>query len=87
MKISVSQQITNGNGKSHDRPNDPQIKKTFMKFLNKRGAVENSDYHWIDDETVDAKSISPVDLHSFLLYAEALGKSVSYTKQTIITIK
>lgn len=41
---------------------------------------------WVDDNTVDLTGSSALDLHSFTLKMEEIGKSINYKKETLITV-
>ena len=64
---------------------NPSVKALFEQMMDANEA-SSENLNWIDDQVVEANGFSKRDLHSFILKAESLGKNITYTKQTIISI-
>ena len=65
---------------------DAQIKQLFEQVLKEKNAYHKEKMNWINESTVEITGVSGLALHSFVLRAEELGKTVSYEKKTIIKI-
>lgn len=61
------------------------LKELLKAELQAKGEMHDH-INWIGDLALEADGLSPLALHSFLLKAEAMGKSISYRKKTIIEI-
>ncbi len=64
----------------------PLMSELFEETLRSKGEYDPSRIKWIEDNEVEVNGLSKMTLHNFLLRAEALGKDITYTKQTTISI-
>ncbi len=72
--------------KSAAQKDAPSMAQLFESTMRSKGEFNPSKMNWVDDNVVEVEGLSQMALHSFLLEAEALGKEVTYTKQTTIRI-
>lgn len=61
-------------------------KKLFEEWIRSQELKKQSSFKWLDDETIELKGLSSLNLHSFLLKLEELGIKIKYEHKTIITI-
>ncbi len=73
--------------KARKQNDAPCMAKLFEKSLKEKGEFDTSNINWLDNHTVEVKGLSGMALQNFVLKAEAHGKCVTYTKQTIIKIE
>jgi peroxiredoxin len=80
MTITVNSIIKHRNASknvqadSSDTVNSLSLKEIFKKELEKKGEYNDSNIHWIDDETVEVTNVSGLAIHSFALRAEEMGQ-------------
>ena len=63
--------------------NNDELKELFESMVSPK--LSNNP-KWIKDNEVLLNESPSLEIHSFLLKAEKLGKKIEYTKQTIINI-
>lgn len=100
MKVSTENQVSGSftiidqKTINHPNPVKNQIKRhlpnesmaeLFTEVLQKNSDQAGADVQWLDEDTVVINGQGSV-IQNFILQAEALGKSISFTKQTVIKI-
>ncbi len=63
-----------------------QMPQQFIEMMRKKGVDDSENMKWQNDHVVEVNSLTQKDLHDFILHAETLGKKITYSKQTIISI-
>ncbi|MEP1095254.1 MAG: hypothetical protein ABJG78_09100 [Cyclobacteriaceae bacterium] len=63
-----------------------EMAELFHQTMQEKGEYDPSNVSWTDHKTVEVEGLSKMAVHNFILKAEALGKDITYTKQTIISI-
>lgn len=92
MTITVKQQLHQSNhlkvlrNDQHSTTSDPRVKELFETVLREKNAYNEEKMVWLNDSTVEITGASGLALHSFVLRAEELGKTVAYEKKTVIKI-
>ena len=64
----------------------PDMAAFFVEFLKSKGEHNGDDIDWIDEETAVINHLSKKTLDSFIQEAEMMGKSITYSKQTTVSI-
>lgn len=91
FKIVTENEYTQKNPASKERKEKlskeaSDLSELFKKSISEKDAISLEDIEWVDDKTVKLSGDASTNIHSFVLLAEALGKDITYTKQTIIKI-
>lgn len=88
----IKQEVNTQKSAASDRTKERlKFEKTNMaelltSTLKKKREFDESHIKWLDSETVELSNVSNLTIHSFILQAEALGKDITYSKQTTIKI-
>lgn len=63
-----------------------ELKKLFENTVMKDEETEDISAKWISDNEIVLNKMPSMSLHTFLLHVEKMGKSVEFSKQTVIKI-
>ena len=66
--------------------NSPSLSELFDATLQKKGELDLVQSKIVDDNTIEVEGLSQATLHSYILEAEKLGKTVEYKKSFTIKI-
>ncbi|MEL6674571.1 MAG: hypothetical protein AAFR61_20340 [Bacteroidota bacterium] len=72
--------------KQIQQENAPELGELFQETLAQKGQADQTNIEWLGPDEVVVEGLSHMTLHSFILKAEALGKSVCYTKTLTVKI-
>lgn len=72
--------------KEDKRSEGPALQELFNASLQERGDYPLENAKWIEDNVVEVAGLSKMTLHNFILKAEALGKTVRYTRKLTVEI-
>lgn len=86
MKITIQSNYRQESSPSVKKVNDSSLNELKMLFENMMKHDEELNIKWVDESEVVLNKIPSMQLHSFLLQAERLGKNIEYHKQTVIKI-
>lgn len=71
--------------KNQVRENSPLLLELFHQTIKDKGD-DLTKRRWVGDQTLEVDGLSHATLHSFILEAEKLGKSVEYVKTLTVKI-
>ena len=64
----------------------PALHELFCQTIEEKCGEANTKTYWIAPDEVEVEGLSNIALHSFILKAEELGKTVHYTKTLTVKI-
>ena len=72
--------------KEKKRVNSPSLVELFEQTLQEKGGFDSSRTNWINHEEVEINGLSRMTLHRFILEAEKLGKTITYTETLTVKV-
>lgn len=72
--------------KKKAQENGPAMAALFEQTLQDKGAYDSDRISWVSPEEVEVAGLSQAALHSFILKAEQLGKTVTLTKTVTVKV-
>ncbi|WP_425392429.1 hypothetical protein [Ekhidna sp.] len=72
--------------KKKKQSESPDLEELFMEVVRQKGEMEKLEMNRTSQNEFELEGISQMTLHSFLLKAEELGKTITYTRTLKVEI-
>lgn len=72
--------------KQEVRKHAPSLPSLFDQVVKQKESYNPTSENWLSDQEVKLEGVSKMDIHTFILEAEKLGKKITYTQTLTVQV-